>query len=144
MDPISSDSTEEMEDDMFSLTAILTLRMCKRATSSQGETASDFEVSGGKRPKRSDLDEEARKSLAVIVVDPHNQAPMPCWHWRVPPKMPLERLVHRWRMGFQPRGLVIDECLKHSYYTRVSLAFSCCFDINYIVLGVRPLIMCLF
>ena len=39
---------------------------------------------------------------------------------------------------------IVDECLKHSYYTRVSLAFSCCFDIIYIVLGVRPLIMCLF
>ena len=33
-----------------------------------------------------------------------------------------------------------DECLKHSYYTRVSLAFSCCFGFNYIVLGVRSLI----
>ena len=33
-----------------------------------------------------------------------------------------------------------DECLKHSYYTRVSLAFSCCFGIIYIVLGVRYLI----
>ena len=39
---------------------------------------------------------------------------------------------------------VIDECLKHSYFTCVSLAFSCCFDIIYIVLGVRSLIMCLF
>ena len=28
---------------------------------------------------------------------------------------------------------VVDECLKHSYYTRVSLAFSCCFGIIYIV-----------
>ena len=27
-----------------------------------------------------------------------------------------------------------DECLKHSYSTRVSLSFSCCFYINYIVL----------
>ena len=35
---------------------------------------------------------------------------------------------------------VIDECLKHSDYTRVSLAFSCCFGIIYIVLGVRSLI----
>ena len=33
-----------------------------------------------------------------------------------------------------------DECLKHSDYTRVSLAFSCCFGIIYIVLGVRSLI----
>ena len=29
---------------------------------------------------------------------------------------------------------VLDECLKHSDYTRVSLAFSCCFGIIYIVL----------
>ena len=34
----------------------------------------------------------------------------------------------------------VDECLKHSDYTRVSLAFSCCFGIIYIVLGVRSLI----
>ena len=27
-----------------------------------------------------------------------------------------------------------DECLKHSYYTRISLAFSYCFGIIYIVL----------
>ena len=41
-----------------------------------------------------------------------------------------------------PRGhsKVADECLKHSDYTRVSLAFSCCFGIIYIVLGVRSLI----
>ena len=39
---------------------------------------------------------------------------------------------------------ITDECLKHSYFTRVSLAFSCCFDIIYIVLGVRSLIMDLF
>ena len=31
-------------------------------------------------------------------------------------------------------SLLGDECLKHSDYTRVSLAFSCCFGINYIVL----------
>ena len=33
-----------------------------------------------------------------------------------------------------------DECLKHSDYTRISLAFSYCFGIIYIVLGVRSLI----
>ena len=33
-----------------------------------------------------------------------------------------------------------DECLTHSDYTRVSLAFSCCFGIIYIVLGIRSLI----
>ena len=37
-------------------------------------------------------------------------------------------------------GIEVDECLKHSDYTRVSLAFSCCFGIIYIVLGVRSLI----
>ena len=46
--------------------------------------------------------------------------------------------------GIEANPDKIDECLKHSYYTRVSLAFSCCFSIIYIVLGVRPLIMCLF
>ena len=38
---------------------------------------------------------------------------------------------------FQMMG---DECLKHSDYTRVSLALSHCFSIIYIVLGVRSLI----
>ena len=33
-----------------------------------------------------------------------------------------------------------DECLKHSDYTRISLAFSYCFGIIYIVLGVRSLV----
>ena len=33
-----------------------------------------------------------------------------------------------------------DECLKHSDYTRISLAFSYCFGIIHIVLGVRSLI----
>ena len=36
--------------------------------------------------------------------------------------------------------MTIDECLKHSDYTRVSLALSHCFSIIYIVLGVRSLI----
>ena len=30
-----------------------------------------------------------------------------------------------------------DECLKHSYSTRVSLSFPCLFYINYIVFGVQ-------
>ena len=33
-----------------------------------------------------------------------------------------------------------DECLKHSDYTRVSIAFSCCLGIIYIVLGIISLI----
>ena len=35
---------------------------------------------------------------------------------------------------------LVDECLKHSDYARVSLAFSCCFGVIYIVLGIRSLI----
>ena len=42
--------------------------------------------------------------------------------------------------GERTVNFAIDECLKHSDYTRVSLAFSCCFGIIYIVLGVRSLI----
>ena len=36
-----------------------------------------------------------------------------------------------------------DECLKHSYYTRVGLSFSRFFYINYIVFVTRLLIWCL-
>ena len=36
-----------------------------------------------------------------------------------------------------------DECLKHSYYTRVGLSFSRLFYINYVVFVVRSLIWCL-
>ena len=36
--------------------------------------------------------------------------------------------------------ILIDECLKHSDYTRVSIAFSCCLGIIYIVLGIISLI----
>ena len=36
-----------------------------------------------------------------------------------------------------------DECLKHSYYTRVGLLFSRLFYNNYIVFVVRSLIWCL-
>ena len=41
------------------------------------------------------------------------------------------------------RWRVADECLKHSYYTRVGLSFSRLFYINYIVFVVRSLIWCL-
>ena len=37
-------------------------------------------------------------------------------------------------------GTGTDECLKHSDYTRVSIAFSCCLGIIYIVLGIICLI----
>ena len=42
--------------------------------------------------------------------------------------------------GQRAKPYVVDECLKHSDYTRVSLALSHCFSIIYIVLGVRSLI----
>ena len=48
-------------------------------------------------------------------------------------------LVNHFYDGMSP-SMKHDECLKHSDYTRVSLAFSCCFGIIYIVLGVRSLI----
>ena len=38
---------------------------------------------------------------------------------------------------------IIDECLRHSYYTRVGLSFSRLFYINYIVFVVRSLIWCM-
>ena len=38
------------------------------------------------------------------------------------------------------RNSPTDECLKHSDYTRVSIAFSCCLGIIYIVLGIISLI----
>ena len=37
----------------------------------------------------------------------------------------------------------IDECLKHSYYTRVGLSFFRLFDSNFIVFVARPLTWCL-
>ena len=37
----------------------------------------------------------------------------------------------------------LDECLKHSYYTRVGLSFFRLFDSNFIVFVARPLIWCL-
>ena len=43
--------------------------MRKRATSSQGKTTPDFEVSGEKRPKTSSPNEEAQKSMTVITID---------------------------------------------------------------------------
>ena len=43
----------------------------------------------------------------------------------------------------QLEELLSDECLKHSYYTRVGLSFSHLFYINYIVFMVRSLIWCL-
>ena len=54
---------------MFSLDVGFSVWMHKRAASAQGETTPSFEVSGRKCPKRFGPNEEAQKSLAVIVVD---------------------------------------------------------------------------
>ena len=51
---IANEPAEEKE--MSSLAAGFTLRMCKRAAGSEGETTPRF---GGKRSRRSFLDEEA-------------------------------------------------------------------------------------
>ena len=69
VDPNASDPAKEREDDMSSLAAGFAMQMPKWATSAQGETTPDFEVSSGKRPKRSRSDEEAQKSPIVISMD---------------------------------------------------------------------------
>ena len=69
VDPISSKLAEDKEGDMSSLTVGIFTLMCKRAASVQGETNPSLEVSGDKPPKWSGLDEEAHKSLTVIIVD---------------------------------------------------------------------------
>ena len=48
VDLISSEPVEEREDDLSSLAVGFTVRMCKRATSSQRETTSNFEGPDGK------------------------------------------------------------------------------------------------
>ena len=74
VDPISSEQVEERKGDMSSLVVGFFVRMRKWAVSAQGKTTPDSEVSGGKCPKLSGLDEEAQKSLAVITVDSPKQA----------------------------------------------------------------------
>ena len=59
VDLISSETAEEREGDMSSLAAGFVAPMHKRASSDQGETTLDFEVSGDKHPKWSSPDEEA-------------------------------------------------------------------------------------
>ena len=71
---IASDTTKESEDDMSNLVAGFSLQMLKRAMSAQGETTPDFEVPGGKSPKRSGLDEDVQKSQAVITYDSPERA----------------------------------------------------------------------
>ena len=54
---------------MSSLTSRFVVWMHKRATSDQGETISDFEVSSDKCPKRSGLNEKVQNSPIVITSD---------------------------------------------------------------------------
>ena len=73
--PNVSHPAEEREDDMSSLATGFVGQMRKRVASAQGETTLGSKVSDGKRPKRSGPDEEAQKSLAVIIVDSIERAP---------------------------------------------------------------------
>ena len=57
--PNASNPTEEKEDNMSSLATRFATPMSKREVSTHGETTPGFEVSGKKRSRRSDPDEEA-------------------------------------------------------------------------------------
>ena len=59
---------------MSSLAAGFAPRMRKRAASAQGETTPGSEVSSGKRPNRSGLNEEVQKSLTVITANSPKKA----------------------------------------------------------------------
>ena len=99
VDPISSELDKEMEGDMSSLAVGFFVRIRKQATNEQGKTTPSLELSGDKPPKCSGLDEEAQKSLTVIIVDSPEQAFDALKALEGPPKMLPRRLVHRWRMG---------------------------------------------
>ena len=58
VDPISSETGEERDDDMSSLANGFSTTMLKRVASTQGETTPGFEVSGEKFSKWPGLDEE--------------------------------------------------------------------------------------
>ena len=74
VDSIASDSAEEREDDMSSLTVGFVEQMHKQAASAQGETTPGSKVFGEKRSRWSGLDEEAQKSLTVITMHSPEQA----------------------------------------------------------------------
>ena len=86
-----SDSVEEGENDMSSLAVGL------------GEDYLDFEVSREKFPKWSGPNEEAQKSPAIIAVDSPERSSDALPTLEVSPRMLPERLVHRWRIGYQVR-----------------------------------------
>ena len=69
VDPISSESAEEREEDMSSLAVGFTTQILKRAASAQSETTSGSEGPDGKRPKRPGLEGEVQKSLIVIAME---------------------------------------------------------------------------
>ena len=69
-----SESTKEEEAEMSGLVSGFTARMRKRAASAHGETALGAGVPGEKRPKLTDLDEEAQKSLTIINMDSPDRA----------------------------------------------------------------------
>ena len=69
LDPLDGDPAEEREEDMSSLAAGFAARMHKRAVSAQRETTPDSIIYGKKHPKQSSPDEEAQKSLSVIIMD---------------------------------------------------------------------------
>ena len=69
VDPLSSEPTEEREDDMSSLAARFAARMCKQARSAQMETTSGSEGPNSKRPKRTDPDKVVQKIPVVVTLD---------------------------------------------------------------------------
>ena len=69
MNPGVSESAKEEEAEMSGLVSGFASRMRKRAASTQGEIAPNFEVSSRKRLKLSGPDEEVEKSPTVINMD---------------------------------------------------------------------------
>ena len=55
VDPMASDLTEEMEDDMSSLVAGFAAQMCKRVANAQWDTTPSSQVFGGKSLSRKSL-----------------------------------------------------------------------------------------
>ena len=69
VDPNTSDSAKERENDMSSLIARFSAQMRKWAVSAQRETTLGSEVFGEKCPKSSSPNEEAQRSSALIAID---------------------------------------------------------------------------
>ena len=69
-----SKSVEEEEAEMSSLVSGFATRMHKQEATAKGETTLGAEVPGKKRPKLTDPDEEAQKSLTIINMDSLDRA----------------------------------------------------------------------